>query len=163
MMPTELPQGRYLSCVFEVRANAGGQTRAMLMRNRILAHEGGVRPELLTLGPAPDHALRRERLLEQGLLLEEIPLLNIYEHYRDHGWGEQEPTARSSRTSAGIWSARSSLRTGRPGATLPAARAEAARSTSTCAPTARRSCASRRSASGAGTWPDRIQRIGADG
>ena len=93
IMPTELPQGRYLSCVFEVRPNAGGQTRAMLMRNRILAREGGVRPELLTLGPAPDQGLRRERLLEQGLLLEEIPLLNIYEHYRDRGWEEQEPTA----------------------------------------------------------------------
>ena len=91
MMPTELPQGRYLSCAFAVPAHAGGQTRALLMRNRILAREGGVRPEVLTLGAVPDNSRRRESLLEQGLLLEEIPLLNIYEHYREHGWGDSGP------------------------------------------------------------------------
>ena len=92
MMP-ELPEGRYLSCAFAVPAHAGGQTRALLMRNRILARDGGVRPEVLTLGAAPDNARRRESLLEQGLLLEEIPLRNIYEHYREHGWGESGPGA----------------------------------------------------------------------
>jgi poly(glycerol-phosphate) alpha-glucosyltransferase len=89
MMPTALPPGRYLSCAFHFFPHAGGQTRALMMRNRILAREGGVRPELLTLGPANDHSERLERLLEQGLLLDDMPLLNIYEHYRDHGWGER--------------------------------------------------------------------------
>jgi len=91
MMPTELPQGRYLSCAFAVPADAGGQTRAMLMRNRIFAQAGGVRPEVLTLGPAVDHAERRERLREQGLLPADMPLLNLYEHYRTRGWGNQGP------------------------------------------------------------------------
>jgi poly(glycerol-phosphate) alpha-glucosyltransferase len=91
MMPTELPQGRYLSCAFGIPPDAGGQTRALLLRNRILAREGGVRPELLTLGPAHDHRERCERLRERGLLPGDMPLLNIYEHYRDHGWVEHEP------------------------------------------------------------------------
>src|ERR671910_451048 len=56
MPDVELPPGRYLTCAYQVHPEAGGQTRAMLMRNRILALEGGVRPEVLTLVPAPDPA-----------------------------------------------------------------------------------------------------------
>jgi poly(glycerol-phosphate) alpha-glucosyltransferase len=93
-MPTELPQGRYLSLAFRVTADSGGQTRALLMRNRILATEGGVRPDVLTLGPAPDYAQRRELLREQGQLVEGVGLLNIYEHFREHGWGDQAPTGK---------------------------------------------------------------------
>ena len=92
MMPIELPAGRYLSLAFRVTADSGGQTRALLMRNRILATEGGVRPDVLTLGPAPDYPRRRELLREQGQLVDGIGLLNIYEHFRDHGWGDREPT-----------------------------------------------------------------------
>jgi poly(glycerol-phosphate) alpha-glucosyltransferase len=92
MMPIELPAGRYLSLAFRVTADSGGQTRALLMRNRILATEGGVRPDVLTLGPAPDYPRRRELLREQGQLVDGLGLLNIYEHFRDHGWGDREPT-----------------------------------------------------------------------
>jgi poly(glycerol-phosphate) alpha-glucosyltransferase len=91
MMPIELPQGRYLSCAFGVTADAGGQTRAMLMRSRIFGLEGGARPEVLTLGASPDIAERRARLREHGLLLTDMPYRNIYEHYREHGWGDQQP------------------------------------------------------------------------
>jgi poly(glycerol-phosphate) alpha-glucosyltransferase len=93
MMPTELPQGRYLSCAFAFPPEAGGQTRALLMRNRLLALEGGVRPELLTLGATADHRERCERLRERGLLLDDMPIRNIYEHYRDNGWGDGKPPA----------------------------------------------------------------------
>jgi poly(glycerol-phosphate) alpha-glucosyltransferase len=82
-----LPQGRYLSCAFRVSLDAGGQTRAMLMRNRILA-AAGVRPDVLVLGAAPDHDARRAVLLERGLLADGVGLLNIYEHARDRHWGE---------------------------------------------------------------------------
>ena len=93
-MPTiELPAGRYLSCAFGVSPDAAGQTRALLMRNRFLAAEGGVRPDILALGPTPDHEQRREILLERGLLTEQLGYRNIYEHYREHGWAEEEPTA----------------------------------------------------------------------
>lgn len=91
-MPTALPEGRYLSLAFRVTADSGGQTRALLMRNRILASEGGVRPDVLTLGPAPDYERRRGILREQGQLAGGVGLLNIYEHFRDHGWGDQAPT-----------------------------------------------------------------------
>src|SRR5215217_5221430 len=91
-MPTELPHGRYLSCALRVATDSGGQTRALLMRNRIFALEGGVRPDVLTFGAAADYDKRRQTLLERGLLTEQIELLNIYEHYRERGWGGQEPT-----------------------------------------------------------------------
>jgi poly(glycerol-phosphate) alpha-glucosyltransferase len=89
-----MPDGRYLSCALAVTTDSGGQTRALLMRNRIFALEGGVRPDVLTFGAAPDYDERRETLLERGLLVEPIRLLNIYEHYRDRGWGAREPTGR---------------------------------------------------------------------
>ena len=88
MMPTELPSGRYMSCAFALPPDAGGQTRALLMRNRIFVLEGGVRPELLTLGAEPEHGERCERLRERGLLLDEMPVRNIFEYYRDHGWSD---------------------------------------------------------------------------
>ena len=88
MPSVELPPGRYLSCAFGVAPDMGGQTRALLMRNRFLAREGGVRPDVLTLGPGADYQQRREILLERGLLDERLGLLNIFDHYREHGWGE---------------------------------------------------------------------------
>ena len=91
MPDTVLPQGRYLSCAFRISLDAGGQTRALLMRNRILAR-AGVRPDVLVLGAAPDYEERREVLVERGLLPDGVGLINIYEHVRDHGWGGQEPT-----------------------------------------------------------------------
>jgi len=92
MMPTELPEGRYLSLAFRVSADSGGQTRALLLRNRIFATEAGVRPDVLSLGPATDYLQQRERLREQGQLVDGMRLLNIYEHYREGGWGDDEPT-----------------------------------------------------------------------
>jgi poly(glycerol-phosphate) alpha-glucosyltransferase len=87
----ELPQGRYLSCAFGVSPDAMGQTRALLMRNRFLASEGGVRPTVLAFNDAPDYDERRQVLLERGLLSEHVSLVNIYDHYREHGWGDAEP------------------------------------------------------------------------
>ena len=85
-----LPEGRYLSCALRVSLAAGGQTRALLMRNRMLAR-AGARPDVLVLGAAPDFQERRDELLERGLL-DGVGLLSIYEHYREHGWGDAEPT-----------------------------------------------------------------------
>jgi poly(glycerol-phosphate) alpha-glucosyltransferase len=90
MPDVALPQGRYLSCAFAVGAEAGGQTRALLMRNRIFAR-AGARPDVLVLGAKPDFDERRRKLLESGLLTEGVGLLNIYEHYRAHGWGDEQP------------------------------------------------------------------------
>ena len=92
MRPIELPEGRYLSCAFRVDATLGGQTRALLTRARYFARAGGVHPEVLTLGPAPDHEERRRELLEQGLLIDAIGMRNVYDHYREHGWGDRAGT-----------------------------------------------------------------------
>ena len=91
MAEPELPRGRYLTVAYQVHPEAGGQTRAMLMRTRILAQQGGVRPEVLALGPAPDSEARRAALLEQGALIEAIATRNLYDHYREHGWGDEPP------------------------------------------------------------------------
>ena len=61
------------------------------MRKRILARARRPAAEVLTLGPAPDSERRRAALLEQGALVEGIVMLNIYEHYREHGWGDEPP------------------------------------------------------------------------
>ncbi|MBA3262246.1 MAG: glycosyltransferase [Thermoleophilaceae bacterium] len=91
----ELPEGRYLSCTFQISPDAGGQTRALLLRNRILAIEAGVRPDVLTFTPTPDYYERQRVLLDRGLLIDEVGYLNIYEHYRTHGWGDRPSTGES--------------------------------------------------------------------
>ena len=93
MPDAALPEGRYLSCALRISFDAGGQTRALLMRNRNLVR-AGVRPDLIVLGAAPDHEQRRQELLERGLLVDGIGMLNIYDHYREHGWGTREPLDR---------------------------------------------------------------------
>jgi poly(glycerol-phosphate) alpha-glucosyltransferase len=86
----ELPEGRYLTCNVRVDPNAGGETRAALMRNRIFARAGGIHPTMLTFAAANNYPDRRDLLLERGLLLPEISLLNIYDHYRLHGWPDAD-------------------------------------------------------------------------
>lgn len=90
----ELPEGRYLTCPVDVAVDTGGQTRALLMRNRIFAQEAGIRPSVLTFGAATDLDERREKLLERGLLRPDVDLLNVYEHFRDTDWeGNKVPAA----------------------------------------------------------------------
>src|SRR3954463_12045455 len=91
-----LPQGRYLSCAFRVAPDAGGQTRALLLRNRFFA-EAGARPELVTFGAAVDLAEREVELRERGLLADGVRTRNIYEHFRAHGWGDATPTGEELR------------------------------------------------------------------
>lgn len=84
----ELPEGRYLTCTVRLDPNAGGETRAALMRNRIFAQDGRIHPTMLTFAAAHDFSDRRDVLIERGLLLPEISLLNVYDHYRLNGWRE---------------------------------------------------------------------------
>ena len=89
MSSRELPSGRYLNCPIDLSPDAGGQTRAMLMRNRIFVTEGGIAPVVATFNARTDLDERRRLLLERGMLLPEISTPNIYEHYRTHGWEEE--------------------------------------------------------------------------
>lgn len=86
-----LPHGRYLTITIDVHPKYGGQTRALLMRNRIFAAHG-VQADVLTVGAASDLDWRREKLRESKLLSDDMQLLNIYEHYRDTDWADEEPT-----------------------------------------------------------------------
>jgi poly(glycerol-phosphate) alpha-glucosyltransferase len=95
----ELPDGQYFNCPVDLHPDAGGQTRAMLMRNRIFTRECGIAPTILTFNPVTDLEERREKLLERGLLLEEISTRNIYAHYRQSGWG---PPPADGRTAAPV-------------------------------------------------------------
>jgi poly(glycerol-phosphate) alpha-glucosyltransferase len=86
-----MPAGRYLSITIDVHPDYGGQTRALLMRNRIFAAHGA-NADVLSVSEAPDMDWRRETLRERGLLSDDIDLLNIYEHYRDTDWPGEEAT-----------------------------------------------------------------------
>ena len=85
-----LPAGRYLSITIDVHPDYGGQTRAMLMRNRIFAQQGA-NADVLMVGATNDLDWRREMLRERGLMTDDLHLLNIYEHYRDTDWPGEEP------------------------------------------------------------------------
>lgn len=86
-----LPSGRYLSITIDVHPDYGGQTRALLMRNRILSAHGAD-TTVLTVAEAPDMDWRRETLRERRLLSEGLDLLNIYEYYRDTDWPGEDPS-----------------------------------------------------------------------
>jgi poly(glycerol-phosphate) alpha-glucosyltransferase len=92
--PYALPGGRYLSCTAFFQTDAGGQTRAMLMRNNALVRESGVTPEILSFAPAPNYPQRREILLERGLLEDAVVHRNIFDHYREHPWRAADGTGR---------------------------------------------------------------------
>lgn len=88
-----LPSGEYFTCTWEVKPNGGGQTRALLMRNRMV-RQAGHRPWILSFIPVPDLDERRAALLESGQLVPGMTLQSIYDHYREHDWAGAEPTGR---------------------------------------------------------------------
>jgi poly(glycerol-phosphate) alpha-glucosyltransferase len=87
-----LPDGLYLSVAGRVIPNSGGQTRALLLRNRLFAQHTNVRPVVLSFDDTPHYPSIRETLLEQGQLLESMRLLNAYEWHRDNSIDELPPT-----------------------------------------------------------------------
>ena len=88
-MVTDLPAGRYLSAVGGVLLGKGGQTAAMLMRSRILSEARGEPVDVLTFDPSRRYDEIRQGLSEEGLLSHGMRLLNLFEHYREQGWGNQ--------------------------------------------------------------------------
>jgi poly(glycerol-phosphate) alpha-glucosyltransferase len=86
-----MPEGAYFSLSGMVRATSGGQTRALLMRNRLLAQRAGIEPTIVTFDPASGYAQTRAELRERGLLVDPMRLLNIFEWYREHSVDHLEP------------------------------------------------------------------------
>ena len=87
MLDLSLPEGAYFSVANSVRSQSGGQTRAILMRNRFFTLYGGVATTLLTFDDAPVYPTERERLAERGELVHGMELLNIFEHDREAALG----------------------------------------------------------------------------
>jgi poly(glycerol-phosphate) alpha-glucosyltransferase len=85
-----MPEGKYFSLSQMVRATSGGQTRALLMRNRLLAQRSGIEPTIVTFDGWSRYAQIRAELREQGQLVDPMRLLNIFEWYRDHGVDDVE-------------------------------------------------------------------------
>ena len=88
-----MPEGRYFSLSGAIRAGTGGQTRALLMRSRLLTQKAGVEPTILTSDPAPVYPEVRAALEQQGQLVPGMQLLNLYEWCRNHDGFDGEPIA----------------------------------------------------------------------
>lgn len=81
--PIEMPSGAYFTFVGAVAPTSGGQTRAMLMRNRLLTRHAGIPTTILTHGTKTSYPEVRASLREQGVLVDGMRLLNLYEWYRE--------------------------------------------------------------------------------
>ena len=88
----DFPDGRYFSVSGMVRAGKGGQTGALLMRSRILSAARAEPVDVLTFDSNRRYDATRAALTQAGQLTGGMRLLNLYEHYREHGWGEDAPT-----------------------------------------------------------------------
>jgi poly(glycerol-phosphate) alpha-glucosyltransferase len=86
-----LPDGQYFSLSQMVRATSGGQTRALLMRNRLFARRAGIEPTIVTFDHWSRYAQDRAELREQGLLVDPMRLLNIFEWYRENSVDDMAP------------------------------------------------------------------------
>ena len=84
-----LPEGRYLSATGILRPDRGGQTEAMLLRNRVLGSARGAPVDVLTFDPSPHYDRYRATLYASARLDDDARVLNLYEFYRDHGWGDE--------------------------------------------------------------------------
>ena len=91
LVPTEMPTGAYLTLTDSVRAHAGGQTRAMIMRNRLITRHTGIPTTVLTVESEPVYPEVRDSLVEQGQLIDGMRLLNAFEWYRDQRLPDEDP------------------------------------------------------------------------
>lgn len=77
-----MPEGAYFSLSGVIRPDAGGQTRALLMRNRLFAQHTTIRPTLLTFDTDPVYPEVRKALRDAGLFVPGMRLVNLYEDLR---------------------------------------------------------------------------------
>jgi poly(glycerol-phosphate) alpha-glucosyltransferase len=89
---TSFPAGRYFSAGGTLRVGRGGQTGAMLLRSRTLGAALGRSVDVLTFDPSPHYDRVRTELLATGHLDPGMSVLNLFEHYRDAGWGDEQPS-----------------------------------------------------------------------
>ena len=82
MFDLEMPDGAYFSLSGLIRDDAGGQTRALLMRNRLFAEYTTIRPTVLTFDSGPVYPEVRKALRRAGQLVPGMRLLNLHEDLR---------------------------------------------------------------------------------
>jgi poly(glycerol-phosphate) alpha-glucosyltransferase len=78
-----MPEGQYFSLSDVIQPGTGGQTRALLMRNRLFAQQAGIEPTLLTFDNRTSYPNTRAVLREQGQLVDPMRLLNMFEWHRE--------------------------------------------------------------------------------
>ncbi|HSU34698.1 MAG TPA: glycosyltransferase [Propionibacteriaceae bacterium] len=88
----DFPDGRYCSAIGVLQPGKGGQTGAMLMRSRILSAARDEPVDVLTFDPSNHYDTIRAELTRTGELTDGMRVLNLYEHYREHGWGDEAGT-----------------------------------------------------------------------
>jgi poly(glycerol-phosphate) alpha-glucosyltransferase len=84
MSTIQMPAGCYLALSGAIRAGTGGQTRALIMRNRLLTQYADVATTLTTFDADPVYPEVRAGLESRGELVPGMRLLNIFEWYREH-------------------------------------------------------------------------------
>lgn len=67
----------------QIRAGTGGQTRAVIGRNRLFTQLTGQPTNLITIDDDPRYRTVRETFTASGELIEGMQLLNLFEWYRD--------------------------------------------------------------------------------
>jgi poly(glycerol-phosphate) alpha-glucosyltransferase len=102
MSEITLPDGQYFALSGRIHPRSGGQTRALLMRNRLFAEWSGIEPTLLSFDETPEYPEIRKTLRTQGQLIDGTRLLNIYEWYRDNSVDQLEPTGESLPVAEGL-------------------------------------------------------------
>ena len=88
----DFPDGRYCSAIGVLQPGKGGQTGAMLMRSRILSAARDEPVDVLTFDPSRRYDTIRAELVRADELTGGMRVLNLYEHYRENGWGDEAPT-----------------------------------------------------------------------
>lgn len=86
-----MPAGTYLSLAGELKPTTGGQTRAQLMRNRLLCQHAGIEPVICTFDSSTDYPRTREAFRRQGQLVDGMSIVNLYEWYRERALTEADP------------------------------------------------------------------------
>lgn len=98
----DFPDGRYCSAIGMLQPGKGGQTGAMLMRSRILSAARDEPVDVLTFDPSRHYDGTRAELSRTGELSAGMRVLNLYEHYREHGWGDEAGTGETLPEPAGL-------------------------------------------------------------
>ncbi|WP_324013995.1 glycosyltransferase [Microbacterium sp. JZ37] len=79
-----LPRGRQYALTWSVDDTWGGMTSAMLHRSRAFVRLADRPVTVLTFDPDPDYPAREERLRREGMIIDRMALLNLWDWLREN-------------------------------------------------------------------------------